>query len=408
MTRPLRIRIISKATSLGGGGSRVAEELSAGLRRAGHDAVHLPGFYHHDDTEGTRHLYGKWCRKLIRATHDATARLGLQEILPVEFPAALRQGVLGADIVHFHDINAVASPLSVTLASLFAKVVWTFHDCSPFTAGCLYPNECRAYETTCRQCPEKGSWPLRANARTRVQFGLRRAVCSMTRFQPVTPSRWMRGMAERSAMRLAPIEVLPNGVDTDRFRPVDRNTLRRELGLPENGPLALISSSLLSDERKGAEFAFAALERMGPDAPHVVIVGNADDAVKRRVAGLRCTLTGYLRDADALAKHYACADFFLFPSLAENQPLSILETMACGVPCIAFDCGGVPELVRHDVTGWLAPPKDVDAFARGIRAALDPNVSQSWGEAALSMIRDDFSMGAFVDNHLALYRRVLA
>jgi glycosyltransferase involved in cell wall biosynthesis len=82
--------------------------------------------------------------------------------------------------------------------------------------------------------------------------------------------------------------------------------------------------------------------------------------------------------------------------------------MACGVPCIAFDCGGVPELVRHDVTGWLAPPKDVDAFARGIRAALDPNVSQSWGEAALSMIRDDFSMGTFVDNHLALYRRVLA
>jgi glycosyltransferase involved in cell wall biosynthesis len=219
MTRPLRIRIISKATSLGGGGSRVAEELAAGLRRAGHEAVHLPGYYHHEDNEGTRHLYGKWCRKFIRATHDATARLGLQEILPVEFPTALRQGILGADIVHFHDINAVMSPLSVALASLFAKVVWTFHDCSPFTAGCLYPNECRAYETQCRRCPEKGSWPLRPNARTRVQFGLRKAVCRMTGFQPVTPSRWMRGMAERSAMRLAPIEVLPNGVDTDKFRP---------------------------------------------------------------------------------------------------------------------------------------------------------------------------------------------
>jgi len=367
----LRVAIISKALSPGGGASRVAESLARLLRGAGHLADHWVGYYSGPPQPHIRQLHGEGLRPLVRAAHRLGSALGLQTIIPAEYPV-IRTSGLPYDLIHVHDAVLTASPLTIWLLAKKLPVAWTLHDCSTFTGGCLYPLGCDRYPHRCGDCPRIGEWPMQGGLDlTEPLRRLKQRLWREGRISFAAPSAWMRDQAMRSGMFPAPPEILSNGIDTALFHPAkDKTALRQRLGLPVDAPVVLLSSGSLKNPFKGAAYGLAALRRC-PQRPFVLFVGSdrPDDAA---LEGLNWKATGYIKEESALAEWYAAGDALLFPSLQDNQPLTVIEALACGLPAISSARNGSAVFVDPRLV--LADPGDADALARLIQeAAADIN-----------------------------------
>lgn len=408
--RPLRVAVISKADHYGGGASRVASELTSLLNAAGHNADHWLSWAGGEPSGQQRRLYGRF-EVPIRATNLVFRRMGFPELIPFELASLLCSGRVDRyDLLHFHDLSSAISPFTLLYLSRRKPVAWTIHDCSPFTGGCLYPMDCRHFQSQCRQCPQLGEWPIDCWFDfTGFQQRLKRRIAACRRVRYLTPSSWMQATAVSSGLFHTPPEVLHNGVDLEVFRPFEKNVVRRQLGLPVDRRIVLLAAGSLADERKGTRYAINALLPTRDLRPFILMVGGSSPQLRDLLGGFDVHEAGYLGRSSDLAKHYAAADLFLFTSLADNQPLAVLETMATGTPIIGFATGGIPEMVVQNETGYLTEPKDVVALTTILRQVLSsPTAISEWGPRGRKHIESSFSHSRFLAEHVALYRRMLA
>ncbi|GAB4170275.1 MAG: glycosyltransferase [Geothermobacteraceae bacterium] len=223
----------------------------------------------------------------------------------------------------------------------------------------------------------------------------------------VTPSNWMADMGRQSGITANEFRVIPNGVDTELFRPRDRRRLREKLGLPDDKPLILVSAGSILDERKGSVFAVEALRRLGDTPFALLLIGNMNEAAHRMLSGLEYHAPGYLGESRELARYYACADLFLCCSLADNLPLVILETMSSGVPTVGFATGGIPDMIEQNRCGYLVEQRDIDGLVEGLKLALVDGLAVRWGEEARTRAVSHFSFDRFLQNHLDFYQELL-
>lgn len=323
--------------------------------------------------------------------------------LPVDLARILHR--LEPDLVHLHWIGEGFVGLG-DLACMGRPLVWTLHDQWPLTGGCHYAGDCRAWTAGCGRCPQLGSrrrrdlsaWTWRRKAR----------LWPGVRLHPVAPSRWMADLAAQSPLfGHRPATVLPNALDTDRFRPLDRTLARQWLGLPTDRPLVLFGAvHPLSDRRKGCDLLTAAMhhEAAGRWPPGTTpVVFGAPDAPppwpRPPIA------MGRLTDEVALALLYAACDLFVLPSRQDNLPNTVAEAMACGLPVVAFAVGGVPEMVSHRVDGYLARPEDPGDLARGIGWVLaDDERRERLGRAARQRACRHYAAPAAARRHITFYR----
>jgi glycosyltransferase involved in cell wall biosynthesis len=408
--RPRSIAIVSKATAPGGGASRVAEDLTALLRADGCVVDHWVGFYSGQPRPGLRQLHGpRPLRPLVRLAHALSGRLGLPELLPAEL-AILGPSLWRYDAVHFHDLPGAVSPLSVLAATRAAPCLLTLHDCSFFTGGCIQPLDCPRFTAGCGQCPQLGIWPLSSGPdRTAVlarlkRWILRRGVAT-GRLHLVAPSRWMAGMLAAAGLDV-PVTVIANGVDCHTYAPLPRERARDGLDLPPGRPVVLLLTGSLADRFKGIRQAAEALRQLPDPKPVVLAIGIPDPAVQELFAGLDIRFAGYISDRAGLARRIAAADVLLYPSLADNLPLTVLQAMACGLGTVSFATGGIPEMISHGVDGWLAPRGEVGALVEGLRVALDQGQAAVWGLSARDKAVRCFAEEHFLAAHRELYRRV--
>lgn len=405
----MRIAQISKADAFGGGASRVAEELTQILNQSGYLAHHWASWAGHGFDRTVRFpLYGKFERH-IRRLHHIGKKVGFPELIPFELPMLLRKGRWREyDILHFHDLSSAISPLTLLYLSRLKPVVWTIHDCSPFTGGCLYPMDCERYQQGCGRCPQLGEWPIDTRLDfTRFLQSVKRRVHRSGQVIMATPSQWMADTAFGSGLLPHKPLVVHNGIDTERFRPQERSEVRARLGLPQGAPLVLLSAGNFLDERKGSRDALEALRAVQDLGLHLVLVGIINEDGRHLLDGLDYHETGYIGDPQQLADHYAAADLFLFPSLADNQPLVVLETMATATPVVGYQTGGIPELVVQNETGFLVPQNDVSGLAQALRIAFEGDTVRRWGSAARQRAVDLFSHEKHLESHLSLYQRIL-
>jgi glycosyltransferase involved in cell wall biosynthesis len=157
------------------------------------------------------------------------------------------------------------------------------------------------------------------------------------------------------------VSVIPNSLDTDLFSPQDRQASRKELGIPHDAEVVLFSAASVVDRRKGFQFLAQALATL--DDPHgkllLVSLGKGRPKITTPVPHLHL---GRITDDSHLAQAYSAADLFAIPSLQDNLPNTVLESMACGTPVVGFAVGGIPEMVRPGVTGLLATPQDANSL----------------------------------------------
>ena len=407
--RSVRVCVVSKADSFGGGASRVAEELTELINASGHYAHHLCAFTGKGFIDGRRSLYGKRPEKAIEQ-HARGKRWGFPELIPFELRNIRRMNLVDSyDIFHFHDISSVISPLTLRYIARYKPVVWTIHDCSPFTGGCLYPMDCTNFQGPggCGNCPQLGEWPI-DTTRDFTRFMRRvKAFVHRGNVTTVTPSNWMADLAQSSTILPNRPVVISNAINTDLYRPLDKQALRDEMGIPRDRPVFVLSAGNISDPRKGVRYSLDVLRQLKDLNPFIVAIGHTDEKFLKSVEELDVLAPGYISTQSDLNRYYSVADSFLFCSLADNQPLAVIEALASGTSVTGFATGGIVELVDQDVTGHLVPTGDTNALVAVLRKAIEEDTFGSWCAAARDQAVSRFSQPRLIDEHLALYKSLL-
>ena len=264
-----------------------------------------------------------------------------------------------ADVVHLHWVNQGFLSLK-NLERILASgkpIVVTMHDQWYFTGICHYSGGCDKYKTQCQHCPMiKGKG---ADLAQRV-FDRKRAMYEGCNISFVGCSRWMADLARQSALTQGhPVTNIPNAIDTDVFKPMDKLEARRRHNLPTDKKLLLFGAQRITDKRKGFDFLVEACEHIAMHHPtlpgqlEVVVLGGDAQSVKE-VLPLPVHIVNYLSNEDEIAALYNAVDLFVTPSLQDNLPNTIVEAMACGTPCVGFNVGGIPEMITHKQDGYVA------------------------------------------------------
>jgi glycosyltransferase involved in cell wall biosynthesis len=317
---------------------------------------------------------------------------------------------IAPDLVHLHWITGGFVNVKA-LRKYRLPLVWTLHDMWAFTGGCHYDDGCGRYLSGCGSCPVLGS-----NTRYDLSsLGFRRKARAYhdLPLTIVTPSRWL-GERARSSLLLAgfPVSVIPNAIDTDCFRPIAKDAARDLLGLPGGRKLILFGAAHGANEpRKGfshLQTALRALAQRASASQYMVVIFGASTPERPPDLGMACTYVGSLNDDVSLAALYAAADVFVAPSIQENLSNTVMEALACGTPCVAFDIGGMPDMIEHRRNGFLARPFDAADLAEGLNWVIsDETRRRALGTRAREKAVEEFEMSKVAYRHAELYRTIL-
>lgn len=295
-----------------------------------------------------------------------------------------------SDIIHLHWINFGFLSLN-SIEKLFKTnkpVVWTLHDMWVFTGGCHYSRECKNYERNCGNCVQflKNSTE---NDLSNQVWERKMEIFSTADLTIVTCSEWLAEKArESSLLKNKTIISIPNPIDTAVFRPIEKNVARANFKLSPDKNYILFGAVKISDERKGFAYFAEALSMLAvrlsmfkygksnienrtsineyrKDDIEIIIFGQAQASDFDELP-FKVNILGKLSDLETIATAYSAATVFVSPSIEDNLPNTIMESMACGTPVVGFDVGGIPEMIGHQKTGYLAQYKSAEDLAEGI------------------------------------------
>jgi glycosyltransferase involved in cell wall biosynthesis len=392
--------------------------LHKGLLNAGIDSKVLVGFRDVNDPtvigdeSWWAHNMAVLKRKLDRLPvvpyTQKTGILFSPSIIPDNITPKIRR--LNPALLHLHWICGGFIHIE-TLEKIQRPIVWTLHDSWAFTGGCHIPYECKKYRDICGKCPTLGS--KRVDDLSRSVFLRKQKAWKDLNLVIVTPSTWLRSCVNESALFSGVCtEVIPNGINVNQFKPFNKEIARDRLSLPKNKKLILFGAvNSIDDPNKGFEYLKKALsflkKHIKTDEAEIVIFGG-NDIRNYQNSGYKVHSLGMIHDSDALALLYSAADVFVAPSLSENLPNTIMESLSCGTPTVAFHIGGIPDLVDHKSNGYLAVPFDPEDLARGIEWVLsDKKTWNSLSHNAREKIVHEFEISKISQRYIELYSKIL-
>jgi glycosyltransferase involved in cell wall biosynthesis len=279
--------------------------------------------------------------------------------------------VENADILHLHWLYQGFLSLK-GMDRLFSKglpVVWTLHDMWTFTGGCHYTGDCDHFKIACGECPflknpSKDDLSAKIFKRKQILFSKYPDIVF------VSCSAWLAKKArESNLLKNHRIEVIPNPIDTEIFSPGDKKAAREKLGISKDKFVLLFGAANVNDRRKGFSYLLKALEKMKDEFPadsaetELLVFGKASLQLPEGFHVYDMNLVSNERE---LVDIYRAADIFVLPSLEDNLPNTIMESLACGTPVVAFNSGGIPEMIDHMLNGFLAEYKNTDDLLKGI------------------------------------------
>lgn len=393
-----------------GGAGTATRRIHHGLRRIGVDSRLLVGQKDRDDPyvdgpEGTLRQGYAMARPFV---DRAPLRLygGADGVFsPNWHPDRLADRVdeLDPDVVHLNWVGA--GFMRPRTASAFDRpIVWRFPDMWPMTGGCHYATDCDRYTDSCGRCPKLESslpWDL-----SRWTMRRKKRAFADADITVAAPSTWLAECARESTLfEDCRIEVIPNGLDTEVYRPWDRSFARKVHGLDEDETVVLFGSvRATSDPRKGYDLLREALEVLDERESLRLVVFGASEPTDPPERPYPTTYTGYLHDDQSLALLYAAADVMVVPSRYEGFGQTVSEAMACGTPVVAFDATGLSDTVDHLETGYLAEPYDPSDLTAGIEWVLDDTERRSTlGRAARQKAVREFGLEIAAKRYRELY-----
>lgn len=400
-----------------GGAARAAYRLHEGLRNADVDSSMLVQFKTGSDPE-VMGPAGKLEKGMVLARDTLEPLMvNLRGGADTEFSSAWlpcsgissRVNRYAPDIVQLHWVGGGMLRIE-DLRALRKPLVWTLHDMWAFTGGCHYNEGCERFEGHCGLCPQLHN--SGSNDLSNRIFARKKKSWRGVDMVAVAPSRWMAECAGKSALfNGRRVEVIPNGLDLEVYKPLNKLFAREVWNLPVDKKLILFGAiNAGQDHRKGLDLLYKAIDRMKErwrDQVAVVVFGASDqDGVSD--LSLPVHYVGNVHDDSSLALLYSTADVMVVSSRQDNLPNTAIESLACGTPLVAFDVGGMPDIVSHHQDGYLAQPYDTDDLAHGIESILSSeDVRFSMSGNARKKAVECFDVRVTAQRYIELYASLM-
>ena len=410
--------LVLSTFDINGGAARAAYRLHLGLQSAGLNSKMMVQYKTSNDKtvlEPSSKL-GKWVNRL-RPTLDGlplqlypkrNSNIFSCQWLPDCIESKLKR--LRLDIINLH-WNCGGYLSIESLAKLKKPLVWTIHDMWAFTGGCHYSQNCDRYTSSCGSCFQLHSnntrdlshwiWQRKAKAWKELNLTI------------VAPSAWLAKCARTSSLfRELQVEVIPNSLDIQKYKPVERGVARKLLNLPQDKQLILFGAvESTSEPRKGFHLLQSSLQKLSQsgwqDIVELVVFG-ASQPENPVELGFKSHYLGNFSDDLSLVLIYAAADVFVAPSIQDNLPNTIMEAIACGTPCVAFNIGGMSDLIEHKKNGYLAENLEVESLAKGISWVLeDSDRYQRLCHSARTKAEREFSLEIQACRYIELFTKVI-
>ena len=320
-----------------------------------------------------------------------------------------------ADVIHIHWINQGFLSLNGLRKILDSgkPVVWTMHDIWPATGICHLAMDCRKYSSRCSNCrllPNGGSDKDLSNK----VWGKKKSIYDKYDISFVACSKWLASEASKSALLTGhPVTSIPNPIDTRVYCPGDRNMAAKAVQLPLDKKIILFVSQRANNPNKGMDYLIEACNilinehpEMQEDTVVAVLGGHSEDVVDK--IPFKAFALGYVNDPRRIVDVYRSVDLFVLPSLSENLPNTIMEAMACGVPCVGFKVGGIPEMIDHMRNGYVAKFRDSDDLAKGMQWVLTDSDRGCLSDNCLKKVVASYSQHSVAIKYIEVYNQALA
>lgn len=315
-----------------------------------------------------------------------------------------------ADIIHLHWFHQGLLSLDgfARLVQLNTPMVWTLHDMWAFTGGCHYAGRCDHFKEACGNCPYlKRPHP---HDLSYVVHTKKSKIYEQANLSIVTCSKWLANKARESSLLAdLPITNIPNPIDTEKFKPQNKTKIRKELGLPVEKKIILFGAAKLTDGRKGFKYLIHALKKLADSKPELtsnlalLVFGSTDEALSRLLPFPLISLGSI----DYPENAYNAADVFVLPSLEDNLPNTVMEALACGVPCVGFNTGGVPEMIDHKHNGYVAAYKSDEDLLTGINWILQEADYKQLAVNARRKVMENYTEEIVAGQYIEIYKSML-
>ncbi|MBE9100648.1 glycosyltransferase [Vacuolonema iberomarrocanum] len=342
-----------------------------------------------------------------------TRGLGFNELhLTSTFAISSHPFYQTAEVLHFHNLhNGYFNYLALPKLTREKPAVLTLHDMWGMTGHCAYSFACDRWKTGCGSCPDLATDPAIRRDSTALQWKLKHwAYHHANLAAVVSTSRWMVAQLEQSLLGHLPIYRIPYGLDAQQYVPLDPMTCRATLNISTYRYVLLCAAQSMNNPRKGGDLLVRVLNGLPPSLRKetvLLVFGKGGQTITNAVEIATVDL-GYVQADAEKAIAYSAADLFLFPTRADAFGLVAQEAMACGTPTVAFDAGGVSDIVRPGITGLLAEPENVEQFRDAIAQLLeDKLMREKMGDQGRQIIKTEYSLDRYAQSYIALYKKAL-
>lgn len=315
--------------------------------------------------------------------------------------------IIDPDIIHLHNLHGYYLNIEVLfnyLKSVQKTVVWTFHDCWPFTGHCSYFDRinCYKWQTACNSCPNKTGYPaswLIDNSKLNYQ-NKKELFTGLKNLSIVTPSNWLTNHVKNSLLKEYPIYTIHNGIDLEVFNPASTETIRKKYNLQDKQIILGVAS--IWTARKGLDDFIEISKSLKPNQ-QIVLVGISAKQQKN----LPTNITGILRTENIheLAAIYSLADVFVNPTYVDNFPTTNIEALACGTPVITYNTGGSPEAIDEH-TGIVVEKGNINSLYLAIQQVLN-NGEAHYSAVCRERAEKYFDKDDRYKDYLHLYHTIL-
>ena len=387
----MRILSISDLTSTGGA-AIAGNRISDALRTNGAEVIQLSS-----DGRNTKEERALFYGKKFSAVHDL-----LSSLVSASKAKSLRDNNLNHqfrkflqkekfDAVNIHNLHSAGWPISLVSTALeYAPVIWTLHDCWSFL-GSFYPTHCPA---------SSDSLKLELNSFWRCM----KCLPPQHSLTAVTPSEWMNKQASSSHWNSFKVHTIHNPVPKSFFEPLDRESCKKALGLSLDKPIVLSIAGNLNEERKGGPILKGILESDVGNHCQFMLIGESNNGLNNPEA----KSLGFVKDELTLRIAYHAADVLLHPAQVDNLPNTVAESMSCGTPILAFDTGGLPEMVIPNKTGWLVEEINPSTIIKKLKSVTQSKqfkeLTQSTKETAMELFNEE----KVADDYFKIFKHALS
>lgn len=393
----------------GGGAGITAYRLHRALQSQGLESHLLVGKVTTPEPDVTAFPRWPWLESHLSRLNRNSISLNYVELLS-SFSLPRHPRFQWADVLNFHNLHTgYFNYLALPEITRHKPAVWTLHDMWGFTGHCAYSYDCDRWLRGCGRCPYPQEYPPIRFDSSAWEWRLKRWVYGRSPLTIVAHSQWLVDLVKRSLLGRFPVQMIRAGLDLQQFQAHDPAICRRLLGLPMEGRVLLFGVDSLVERRKGGDFIVPLLQRLPRSLTQdltLVMFGSQGSRLAEKV-NIPVVNLGYLFSDAMKAIAYAAADLVLFPTRADNAPLVIQESLACGTPVISFRVGGVPEFIEPGVTGYLAEPENGEDLAWGVQSWLEKTDLAPHRAKCRQVAEASYSLTAQAEQYRRLYAELI-